>query len=507
VSSLDQLPIQSQRVQDATPTPRTEEEAISALGSSNRGPVVVLSALALLTAGSAYSPASALQGPSSPGSDKPAWVARYNGPSNSADLARALALSPDGRQVFVVGESVSGAFDFGLVAYSARSGRSQWTARYDGPAGGNDWGYAVAVSPDGGRVFVTGPSEQRLGFPAPADYATVAYDAATGSELWVARYDGPAHEEDSAFSVAVSPGGSSVFVTGTSHQTASNNDYATIAYDAVTGAQLWVARYDGPAGDRDTAYNVRVGPDGYRVFVSGFSMGDESSEDYATVAYDAVTGDQLWVARYNGTGNYLDVPYGMAVSPDGLELFVTGTSHGSGFGLYQDYATVAYDAATGSELWVARYTTRRAGADLAFAVAVSPDGERAYVTGQSSAALSNDDYATVAYDAATGSQLGAGLYDGPGVISDAAYAVAVSPAGKRVFVTGGSYGADFDEDFATVVYHAGTGAELRVERYDAGDNDRATSLAVSSNGRRIYVTGHSVGPASSFDYATLAYGA
>ena len=60
-------------------------------------------------------------------------------------------------------------------------------------------------------MFVTGA---RAGRAADSDYATVAYSAATGGQLWVSRYHGPASGFDGADSVAVSPGGATVFVTG-----------------------------------------------------------------------------------------------------------------------------------------------------------------------------------------------------------------------------------------------------------------------------------------------------
>jgi hypothetical protein len=52
----------------------------------------------------------------------------------------------------------------------------------------------------------------------------------TLSQLWADRSDGPAHRGDNADALAVSPHGGMVFVTGSSDGGATKDDYATIAY-------------------------------------------------------------------------------------------------------------------------------------------------------------------------------------------------------------------------------------------------------------------------------------
>jgi len=113
-----------------------------------------------------------------------------------------------------------------------------WIERYNGPSTtfNDDQAAAVAVSPDGSAVFVTGKSIAFAMTNDPTyDYTTVAYDAATGSRLWTRRcYKyGP---DDSASAVAVSPDGNTVFVTGTSGNGTPGTGYATVAYRASTGA-------------------------------------------------------------------------------------------------------------------------------------------------------------------------------------------------------------------------------------------------------------------------------
>ena len=200
----------------------------------------------------------------------------------------------------------------------------------------------MAVSPGGATVFVTGTSR---GATSGLDYATVAYNAATGARRWASRYNAPANRDDPASSVAVSPGGATVFVTGTSRGATSGLDYATVAYDAATGARRWVSRYNGPRNADDGAVSVAASPGGRSVFVTGTSKA--ATRDYATLAYNAATGAPRWARRYNGPARGADVASSLAVSPGGSAVFVTGYSFGgtSGGTSVQDYATVGYNAA------------------------------------------------------------------------------------------------------------------------------------------------------------------
>jgi DNA-binding beta-propeller fold protein YncE len=197
------------------------------------------------------------------------------------------------------------------------------------------------VSADGSKLFLTGST----GMAFAHDYLTVAYNASTGAASWSRRYNGPANGDDGGSRVAVDADGSKVFVTGGSDGGRTNSDYLTIAYDAASGAKLWNRRYDGPASNVDAAYGIAVSPDGSDVFVTGASTGGSTSgstsvisgDDYLTIAYDASTGAALWHRRYDTPTNDPDVARSVAVSPDGSKVFVTGES-------IFEYLTVAYSA-------------------------------------------------------------------------------------------------------------------------------------------------------------------
>jgi DNA-binding beta-propeller fold protein YncE len=92
---------------------------------------------------------------------------------------------------------------------------------------------------------------------------------------------------DDAAVLAVSPNGATVYVTGGSYGSGTGYDYATVAYDASTGAKVWAQRYDGLGSAYDQAFGLAVSRDGAKVYVTGGSTSGTTGEDYATIAYEA----------------------------------------------------------------------------------------------------------------------------------------------------------------------------------------------------------------------------
>jgi lipocalin len=437
---------------------------------------------------------------STPGSQL--WAAIYSNTANDEDVASAVTTTPDGTEVFVTGYSaaVAGPFDYATAAYDASTGSEIWATRYNGPGNADDSAHAIVASPDGSKVFVTGDS---TGSTTDSDYATIAYDTSTGTQLWARRYNGQNNRDDYASALGISPDGSRVFVTGFTRVATGGSSYEAIAYDASNGSKLWATAYVGPV-NADDAQALKVSPDGSRVFVTGTSGGGASGWDYATVAYDASTGVQSWVKRLKGDGSGRDGPTAIGVSPDGSRVFVTGYVRVSGS---WDYATVAYDTSSGSKLWEERYNDPANGDDYAYALGVSPDGSRVFVTGRSGGSKTSDDFATVTYRASTGAERWVKRYNGTGKGFDAASALGVSTDGSDVFVTGVSLGSSGANNYVTLAYDVATGSVSWAAIYNgsANNGDLPYALAVSPDGSKVIVTGVTYNSASHADWATVAY--
>jgi len=412
------------------------------------------------------------------------WASLYKGPGGSTQ-ASGMVVSPDGSQVFATGTSAgaSGTPDFVTSAYDTATGAKQWIRHYS--ANGRPMqAKAIAVSPDGTKVIVVG---QKTG-PVRAELQAVAYDAATGTELWHALFDRSRHASGDA--VTVSPDGAKVWMAATYGNGFSRA--VPLAYDSATGAFAGEGKVTG----LQTPAAIAVSPDSSMVVLAGSGPGAD------VVAYNAATGARLWSRKLCGfsTCSGADVK----VSPDGSTVYVTGEVPWGG--PPGSYGTEAISAATGRKLWRQRYEQ---GFSAPASLAVSADGSMIYVTGTTGTTTVTpmSDYTTVAYHS-TGAQAWVAHYTGPAKDSTAT-SVAVSPDGSTVYVTGTS-GARPANGVAytrivTIAYSAATGSQLwRVNYGVRKQNSSAVALAVSPDGSTVFVTGTSKRRHGSY-LATVAY--
>jgi hypothetical protein len=260
------------------------------------------------------------------------WATRYNDPIKGLDVPSAIAVD-DAGYVYVTGVCWLKTFnnDYLTLKYSP-AGVEIWNATYNGPADGDDEAVAIGVDKTG-NVYVTGKSDGSA--PEVPDYATIKYNT-MGNQMWVARYDGPAGGYDEPSGLALDSFGH-VVVTGQSVGLNSKHDFATVNYGS-DGSLLWLARYDGPLSSWDGATGVTVDEWG-NVYVTGKSWKNDALYDYATIKYSS-SGGQIWVSRYDGSVSGRDEP--IAIVMDGWgNLLVTGKSDGGNTGF--DFVTIKYE--------------------------------------------------------------------------------------------------------------------------------------------------------------------
>lgn len=437
----------------------------------------------------------AVAGASVPGGTK-LWAARYRGHAHG-NFPTAIAASPDGAMVYVTGTTDPANSRFSTVAYNAATGARRWAAQFYGR--GYSQPAAIAVSPGGSRVFVTGYTTLP-GACCNDQFVTIAYDAATGARLWVARTFNITHVSSVATAVAVSADGATVFAAGVA-----STGLVLVGYDAATGAQRWVARHHVPPGGNATE-GVAVSPDGTEVFLTGSFEEPSAGPGFATVAYNAATGAQLWAQTAKGSTSSREI----VVNPDGSAVYVSGSvTQSSGASVM---TTTAYAAATGAPLWAKQYQGPQP-SNVANAITVSPDGSRVFVTGHTGGITVNSPayFATVGYAAASGTQLWARTHPAGiasvGGFTYGAIAIGASPDGTQVFITGTTPGFRSNSvNFTTIAYQAATGAAAWIARYRGRrDYANAQDLAVSPAGRAVFVTGFVGVHDGCCDFATVAY--
>jgi hypothetical protein len=267
----------------------------------------------------------------------------------------------------------------------------------------------------------------------------------------------------------------------------------------------WTKRYNGPGNFKDIPNAITLDNNG-NLYITGESVGTGTLYDYATIKYTNY-GEQEWLRRYNN-GSY-DYASSLIVDNEGY-IYVTGSSMGFGGSGY-DYATIKYSN-DGDTIWTRRFSGLGNSDDHAYAIATDRVGN-VYVTGSVDRnpvdSIMGNVFFTIKY-ASNGDTLWSRKYRGVNTTFDVAFAMTVDTNGN-VYVTGESKGEmdpSYDYDYLTIKYTT-EGDTLWVAKYagPGGRQDVPSDIEVDNLGN-VYVTGKSRPDSTSFenyDYLTIKY--
>jgi 6-phosphogluconolactonase (cycloisomerase 2 family) len=380
--------------------------------------------------------------------------------------ASSIALSPDEQFVYI-----ASSIDDTVTVFRREdtSGRLAFVeVKRDGAGGANELEGAtgVAVSPDGGHVYVTSAGDNAL--------TVFSRDAATGKLTFVEEHKdgvGGIVSLEGAKGVAVSSDNKHIYVASWRDGTVS-----AFSRNPSTGALTFVEA-EGATSGLDMTYSLAISPDGKHVYATNY--------DYATVTVferNATTGDLTYHSTVqDGVGGIdgLDGAIHITVSADGANVYVTGVAEDA-------VAVFRRNATTGALIFVEAEFDETAGVDGldgARAVAVSHDGAHVYVAG-------NGDHAVAIFSRqpTDGALSYAGMVEnGSAGVNEmqSPYGITLAQDDDHLYVAARSYGAVevFDRN-------ASDGSLTIVEEQQSGDGlEGAVGVAVSSSGC-VYAAGY-----------------
>lgn len=331
-----------------------------------------------------------------------------------------------------------------------------------------DFTNALVLSPDGERVFALG---RDWGGASYWDGPIIAIDPQDGEPIWVHRQSTPGY--DTYYAGVVSSDGAILYVTG--FEDCDPCALLIQAIDTATGDVLWTSSEPG----QGLGYDIVLDEARNQVYLTALFA--EPHGQGSTQAHDATTGERLWRADLGGED--------LSLTPDGSVLVVTG--------IRADGAevTVGLDPTTGLPLWE--------GTGSATEIVVAPDGSRVYqaaTIGPSGA----EDMSVSALDPTTGDTIWHRVLDGPAGSVDDAAAIALSPDGTDLVVTGRSFSSHeqpgdlhvYDQDAWTLSMDPGTGEILWEDRFDGGyrQADVPWDVKFAPDGSSIYIVSLNTGP-------------
>ncbi len=257
------------------------------------------------------------------------WVRRYQPPGGFRAAAFACTIDDSMNVIMTGGRNFGMPPESLLTVKYSSDGNFRWARSYGYD---NLINRGIKIAADQyGSVYVGGYTRISGLFV----YLTLKYDR-NGVQQWASIYNGPGNGDDFLFSIAADRIHNFVLATGRNTVSGMLAYYATIKYNATSGDSAWVRRY-GANNYLSTARDIQTDSSGSS-YVTGGSGPYNSNRDVVTIRYSS-QGNEDWVASYNGPANGDDA--GVSLQLDNLNnLYVLGTSQG-------DYIVIKYSQLVG----------------------------------------------------------------------------------------------------------------------------------------------------------------
>lgn len=417
------------------------------------------------------------------------WVSNYNGTSNLADAGKAIIKDNSGN-LYVTGFSVnSGTFQDYTTTKFNPSGVQIWTAVYNGSANSADQAYLISLD-NSGNVIVSGYT---TGTISSTDITTIKYNS-DGVQQWVSNFNGNGNFKDVPYSMKVDQSGN-IYITGQTYGGAPTNyDMVTIKYNS-SGAEQWVSTYNGTGNGNDVANSIDADLSG-NVYVTGSGFETSSNSfDYITIKYN-LSGQLEWIAKYNGSSNFIDVSNDIAVDNSG-NIYITGSSYVQ----FYDFATIKYNNA-GVQQWVSRYNGPTNGNDEANTILLDVAGN-VFVSGNGRINGTFNDIILVKYNNSGVIQWQRN-YNGPGNAQDSSASAIIASDGGIV-ITGFYTGPGLTKDIATLKFSNSGVQEWAAIYNGSGNGEDIGYSVVANNTGEYFVAGKVFRTNTNDDITALAY--
>ena len=358
------------------------------------------------------------------------WQQTATGPGAEQDIAFAVVVGSVG-EVYVAGgvrPAPGAGRDVWFARYDA-SGALEWQRTFDGPAGLEDFGRALALAPGGD--LIVGGVVRTLTNNTPDDEVFLGrYAGADGREIWSTLLTGPVPTaSDSVRGLRVDPD-QTILAAGQQGQAMTGNDLWLARFTA-DGAPLWSRAFDGGGGagaQSDRGFGLDRRADGALV-VCGERDGVDGKDAWIIVTDP--DGQPLWDRTFDGGAKNPEVATACAANPAGtIYVLVNEVVPGEG-----DYWLLGYSGA-GDLGWKFRYGDLGA-LESAHGVVVDPAGDVIFVGGEPEVGKGRD--LSVRRLGADAQLCWRRALGGPS--DDLAYAVALAPGGDVVVVGEAALGA------------------------------------------------------------------